>query len=96
MAIFKRKKKQGSMESFKLVSDFNSPHVPFGSNISKSDVVKIAIDRIASQCAKLKPRYIKTLNDKTVTEKSGRLSFIGSIKYNVENRGKANLTHKNY
>jgi HK97 family phage portal protein len=76
MAIFKRKKKQGSTESFKLVSDFNSPHVPFGSNISKSDVVKIAIDRIASQCAKLKPRYIKTLNDKTVTEKSGRLSFI--------------------
>ena len=76
MAIFKRKKKQGSTESFKLVSDFNSPHVPFGTNISKSDVVKIAIDRIASQCAKLKPRYIKTLNDKTVTEKSGRLSFI--------------------
>ena len=76
MAIFKRKKKQGSTESFKLVSDFNSPHVPFGTNISKSDVVKIAIDRITSQCAKLKPRYIKTLNDKTVTEKSGRLSFI--------------------
>ena len=76
MAIFKRKKKQGSTESFKLVSDFNSPHVPFGSNISKSDVVKIAIDRIASQCAKLKPRYIKTLNDKTVTEKKGALSFI--------------------
>jgi len=22
--------------------------------------------------------------------------MIGSIKYNVENRGKANLTHKNY
>ncbi len=76
MAIFKRKKKQGSTESFKLVSDLNSPHVPFGSNISKSDVVKIAIDRIASQCAKLKPRYIKTLNDKTVTEKKGALSFI--------------------
>jgi len=76
MAIFKRKKKQVSTESFKLVSDFNSPHVPFGSDISKSDVVKIAVDRIASQCAKLKPRYIKTLNDKTVTEKSGRLSFI--------------------
>lgn len=76
MAIFKRKKKQGSTESFKLVSDFNSPHVPFGSNISKSDVVKIAIDRIASQCAKLKARYIKTLNDKTVTEKKGALSFI--------------------
>lgn len=62
MAIFKRKKKKGSTKSFKLISDFNSPHIPFGSNISKSDVVKIAIDRIASQCAKLKPRYINSVN----------------------------------
>lgn len=76
MAVFNRKKKKGSTEAFKLVSEFNSPHLPFGNNISKSDVVKIAIDRIASQCAKLKPRYIKKENDKTVTEKSGRLSFI--------------------
>ena len=76
MAIFKRKKKQGSAESFKFVNEINLPLTSFGNNISKSDVVKIAIDRIASQCAKLKPRYIKTANDKTVTEKSGKLSFI--------------------
>lgn len=76
MAIFKRKKKQGSAESFKLVNEINLPLTNFGTNISKSDVVKIAIDRIASQCAKLKPRYIKKANDKTVTEKSGKLSFI--------------------
>ena len=76
MAIFKRKKKQGSAGSFKLVNDINLPLTNFGTNISKSDVVKIAIDRIASQCAKLKPRYIKKANDKTVTEKSGKLSFI--------------------
>lgn len=76
MAMFKRKKKQGSVESFKLVNELNLPLTNFGTNISKSDVVKIAIDRIASQCAKLKPRYIKKANDKTVTEKSGKLSFI--------------------
>jgi HK97 family phage portal protein len=76
MAIFKRKKKQGSNESFKFVNEINLPLTNFGNNISKSDVVKIAIDRIASQCAKLKPRYIKKANDKTVTEKSGKLSFI--------------------
>ncbi|MDY0138564.1 MAG: phage portal protein [Candidatus Izemoplasmatales bacterium] len=76
MAIFKRKKKEGSKESFKLISELNLPLSNFGSNISKSDVVKIAVDRIASQCAKLKPRYIKKENDKTVTEKSGRLSFL--------------------
>lgn len=76
MAIFKRKKKQGSNESFKFVNEINLPLTSFGNNISKSDVVKIAIDRIASQCAKLKPRYIKKANDKTVTEKSGKLSFI--------------------
>ena len=76
MAIFKRKKNQGSTESFKFVNEINLPLTSFGNNISKSDVVKIAIDRIASQCAKLKPRYIKKANDKTVTEKSGKLSFI--------------------
>ncbi|HCZ23879.1 MAG TPA: portal protein [Acholeplasmataceae bacterium] len=76
MAIFKRKKKQGSVETFKFVNEINLPLTSFGNNISKSDVVKIAIDRIASQCAKLKPRYIKKANDKTVTEKSGKLSFI--------------------
>lgn len=76
MAIFKRKKRQGSAESFKFVNEINLPLTSFGNNISKSDVVKIAIDRIASQCAKLKPRYIKKANDKTVTEKSGKLSFI--------------------
>ena len=76
MGIFTRKKKQGSAESFKFVNEINLPLTSFGNNISKSDVVKIAIDRIASQCAKLKPRYIKKANDKTVTEKSGKLSFI--------------------
>ena len=79
MAVFNRKKKKGSTEAFKLVSEFNSPHLPFGNNISKSDVVKIAIDRIASQCAKLKPRYIKKENDKTVTEKY----IVTNVKYNL-------------
>jgi len=76
MAIFKRKKKQGSEQPFKFISELNIPQVSFGTNISKSDVVKIAIDRIASQCAKLKPRHIKNENDKTVTDKAGKLSFI--------------------
>lgn len=76
MAIFKRKKKQGSEQPFKFISELNIPQVSFGTNISKSDVVKIAIDRIASQCAKLKPRHIKNENDKTVTDKTGKLSFI--------------------
>ena len=76
MGIFTRKKKQGSAESFKFVNEINLPLTSCGNNSSKSDVVKIAIDRIASQCAKLKPRYVKKANDKTVTEKSGKLSFI--------------------
>lgn len=77
--IFKRKKKTGSSDELQLISSFNSFYAPFGNNIAKSDVVKICIDRIASQCAKLKPRYIKTKNDKTVTEKKGTLSFL--LKY---------------
>ena len=39
MAIFKRKKKQGSTESFKgFVNEINLPLTSFGNNISKSDV----------------------------------------------------------
>src|SRR5690554_6828177 len=76
MAIFRRRKKQGSQEPFKLISEINIPQVSFGTDISKSDVVKIAIDRIATQCAKLKPRYIKKENNQTVTEQFGNLSFI--------------------
>jgi hypothetical protein len=59
MGIFNRKKKKRSTESFKLVCGLNSLHLSFDNNISKSDVVKIAVERIASQCAKLKPRYNK-------------------------------------
>lgn len=82
MAIFKRKKKTGSSDVLQLISNLNTFYTPFGTNISKSDVVKICIDRIASQCAKLKPRYIKNENDKTVTEKKGRLSFLLKYKPN--------------
>ena len=82
MPIFKRKKKTGSFDALQLISNLNTFYTPFGNNISKSDVVKICIDRVASQCAKLKPRYIKTELDKTVTEKKGRLSFILKYKPN--------------
>ena len=76
MPIFKRRKNTGSFDALQLINNTNTFYTPFGSNISKSDVVKICIDRVASQCAKLKPRYIKTESDKTVSEKSGKLSFL--------------------
>jgi HK97 family phage portal protein len=82
MPIFKRKKKTRSFDTIQLINNNNTFYTPFGTNISKSDVVKICIDRIASQCAKLKPRYIKTENDKTVTEKNGKLSFLLKYKPN--------------
>ncbi|MFH5880892.1 phage portal protein [Liberiplasma polymorphum] len=76
MGIFTRKKKTGSTDLFTLSSSSNSMFIPFGSNISKSDVVKICIDRVASQCAKLKPRYIKNAADNTITEKKGTIAFL--------------------
>jgi len=76
MALFKRKNKVGSIDALQIINNNNTFYTPFGTNISKSDVVKICIDRVASQCAKLKPRYIKIENDKTVSEKSGKLSFL--------------------
>lgn len=82
MPLFKRKKKTGSFDTLQLISNLNSFYTPFGTNISKSDVVKICIDRVASQCAKLKPRHIKNEDDKTVTDKKGRLSFLLKYKPN--------------
>ena len=43
MAIFKRKKKQGTEQPFKFISELNIPQVSFGTNISKSDVVKLLL-----------------------------------------------------
>lgn len=52
------------------------PLIPFGDNIMKSDVVMICVDRVASQCAKLKGRYIKVDDKGIQTEKKGDISFI--------------------
>ncbi len=77
MGIFKRKKKkQETVTGFRLVHDIELPLIPFGDNITKSDVVMICIDRVASQCAKLKGRYVKVDEKGVQTEKKGELSFI--------------------
>ena len=62
--IFKRKKKK--LENFNalgLINDFALPLTPFGGKITNSDVVLICIDRIASQCAKLKPANAQSLRE---------------------------------
>ena len=76
--IFKRKKKY--VEPIQYDTRFFRSTLnlfqDFGDNINASDVVKICIDRIATHSAKLKPRYVKTEDDKTVQEKKGNLSYI--------------------
>ena len=74
MGLFTRKKKsQETVSGFKLIHDLKVPLVPFGENIMKSDVVMISVDRVASQCAKLKARYIKVDEKGVQSEKNGRL-----------------------
>ena len=75
--IFKRKKKK--LENFAaigLISDIALLLKPFGEKITNSDVVHICIDRIASQCAKLKGRCIKRSEDGIITERNKSLSFL--------------------
>lgn len=77
MGLLRRKKKtQETVTGFKLVHDIELPLIPFGDNITKSDVVMICIDRVASQCAKLKGRYVKVDEKGVQTERKGELSFI--------------------
>ena len=83
MGLFKRKKKVGNVEVYKVFNDLKLPFVPFGDNISNSDVVRICIDRIASQCAKLKGRYIKVGDDGVQTEKNGPIAFLLKYKPNA-------------
>ena len=76
--IFKRKKKVVAPVNYdaRIFHSTLDIFQDFGDNINMSDVVKICIDRIATHSAKLKPRYVKTQNDKTVQEKKGNLSFL--------------------
>ena len=65
--IFKRKKKK--LENFNalgLINDIALPLTLFGEKITNLDVVLICIDRIASQCAKLKGRCIKRSKDESL------------------------------
>lgn len=81
MGIFKRRKKVGNVDSYQVVSDIKLPFTPFGNSITNSDVVRICIDRVASQCAKLKGRHIKVGSDGVQTEKTGSIAFL--LKYQV-------------
>ncbi len=77
MGIFKRKNKtQVPIADFNFLNKMNIPLVPFGTNITNSDVVMMCIDRIASQCAKLKMSYVKRGEKGEQKEKNGDISFV--------------------
>ena len=81
--IFRRKKKK--LENFNtlgFINDITLPLTPLGEKITNSYVVLISIDRIASQCAKLKGRYIKRSEDGIITERNNNLSFLLKSKPN--------------
>ena len=81
--IFKRKKKKlENFDAIGLINDIALPLTPFGGKITNSDVVLICIDRIASQCAKLKGRCIKRSEDGIITERNKSLSFLLKSKPN--------------
>nr|DAT16648.1 MAG TPA: portal protein [Caudoviricetes sp.] len=75
--IFKRKKKKlENFDAIGLINDVALPLTPYGEKITNSDVVLICIDRIASQCTKLKGRCIKRSEDGIITERNKSLSFL--------------------
>ena len=77
MGLFTRKKKTAEpVTEFHLLTGNQTPLVPFGSNISKSDVVMVCIDRIATHCAKLKMRLVKKDESGKQVEKHNDISFV--------------------
>ncbi|MDE7264041.1 MAG: phage portal protein [Anaeroplasmataceae bacterium] len=84
MGIFKRKNKTAeSVTGFTMVHNIDLPLIPFGDNILKSDVVMVCIDKVASQCAKLKARYIKTNDAGVQSEKNNDISFVLKYQPNI-------------
>lgn len=81
MGLFTRKKKTVEPINYdtKVFQSTLNIFSDFGNNINASDVVKICIDRIASHAAKLKPRYVKNLDNSSVVEKKGTLAYL--LKY---------------
>jgi len=81
MGLFTRKKKTVEPINYdtKVFQSTLNIFNDFGNNINASDVVKICIDRIASHAAKLKPRYVKSLDNSSVVEKKGTLAYL--LKY---------------
>jgi HK97 family phage portal protein len=81
MGLFTRKKKTVEPINYdtKVFQSTLNIFSDFGNNINASDVVKICIDRIASHAAKLKPRYVKSLDNSSVVEKKGTLAYL--LKY---------------
>ncbi|MDL2292534.1 phage portal protein [Acholeplasma sp. OttesenSCG-928-E16] len=77
MGLFKRKKKiPNTFSEISLVNNFNQTFTPFGDNITSSDVVMICIDRVASQCAKLKGRHIKHDGEGVQTDKKSDIAYL--------------------
>ncbi len=70
------KKEIKKINALGLINDIALPLTPFGEKITNLDVVLIYIDRIASQCAKLKGRCIKRSEDGIITERNKNLSFL--------------------
>jgi len=81
MGLFTRKKKTVEPINYdtKVFQSTLNTFSDFGNNINASDVVKICIDRIASHAAKLKPRYVKNLDNSSVVEKKGTIAYL--LKY---------------
>jgi len=81
MGLFTRKKRTVEPINYdtKVFQSTLNIFSDFGNNINASDVVKICIDRIASHAAKLKPRYVKNLDNSSVVEKKGTLAYL--LKY---------------
>ena len=65
-----------------MINDVALPLTPFGEKITNKDVVLICIDRIASQCSKLKGRCIKRSEDVIIAERNKHLSFLLKSKPN--------------
>jgi HK97 family phage portal protein len=78
MGLFTRKKKTVEPMNYdtKVFQSTLNIFNDFGNNINASDIVKICIDRIATHAAKLKPRYVKNLDNSSVVEKKGTLAYL--------------------
>jgi HK97 family phage portal protein len=72
----------GEVTQLKLLNSYMPTFVPFGEEAYNSDIVRAAVDAIARNTAKLKPRHIRRVNSNVVPQENSNIQKLLQLRPN--------------